>query len=225
MQKIDALKIIVLVTLALGFAVFLNPLFTFDLRDVYENNNYQKPEVLWKSEEGLLYMRYSEYVDDNGDISLLFNHYCIFHFLNFYSGEKSGLYQRFSVYEDNEVESIFLSPEIFAISAICIIGIFLPIMLYFYYKGFLLYGEKKTKYFLYIGIMLSVLTTIFPIYLYYLYNLIDGAQIGFFNNLKIGYGYYLLVTTTILFFIIHFIQSRFLNLEKESNIIRNEESI
>jgi len=92
------------------------------------------------------------------------------------------------------------------------------LFIYFSYRGIQNIDIKKTKYFLYLGIVNLISLISFLIGGYFLVNSFDVNNVGYVNFITFQYGFYLVITSVILFFLSYIMQNYFIDYsEKKSS--------
>jgi hypothetical protein len=193
------LNLIILVAGAFSIAAILTPIASFDQIDSYESLDYGIPEEHWKI-----------------DSYVLFTHY------NYVKGSQTGdRYAILHIFYYDTPEWIQIGPKgswdsINIMSSLVFGSLGLVSYIFVLYKSFKICGKKKTKYFLYASIILII---IISAEIFILTLSLNSVYQGYADFIKLGYGFYYVITASILFIIGYFSQSYLVDFSKEKTNI------
>ncbi len=232
-HKKTILRLIVLSAIVLSITAMFTPIACYDGSDVLkELYGIENPEKYIKIELSPLLHHGAGYNFSDPDSPSEHHQYRFFNLLKFETGKPvtidSSLYLSTLFDEPYPIEDdLFFSGNIAGL----IYALLSPIFLFFYayicYKGIENIGIKKTRYFLHIGILSSIVGIIFIATFYYLINIIDFGNWGLTNFITLGYGFYIGITATVLFFLAYIMQNYYVKYPKEKptmddNLVKNK---
>ncbi len=205
--KKTVLNIIILMAISFAFVSFFAPISCLDYSDVLEQNGYENPDLYWKTETSMLLSHFSEYDCRNSEKPQEFHRYILFKFLKFETGISTGEFTSISDYDissEND-KNLQLSNSLINMARILISFFFFVLFIYFSYKIIKNIENKPDKYILYNAILFIIIFVYVIISGIYINYLKDVNNLGYMDAWYVGYGFYLIIGSIVLFFMAYFL--------------------
>jgi len=214
-NKKTILKIIMLGAIASAIVSLFVPNVTFDYLDVLKKNGNEYPEVYCKIEYSPLIIHFVGYNYEDGENPIVYDRYKILYgLIKTESGKGKGIhFSGTTDYDITNSDNLLVSKAGFDFLTIVGLIFFLVLFSYFCYKIFR-EDEYNTRYLLYESLLLLVIVIGYPISIYYSYYIIDINNMGFIDSLIFGYGFYLMIVSTVLFFISYLLKKHFFDIKE-----------
>jgi len=222
-NKKTILNLIALIAASLAIVSMFLPTVSLDYSNVLEKNGYQKPDLYWRGESSFTYTHYSVYDDRNQDTPSEYHKYKLFNFFIFETGDKSisDTFSTVTFYDKISVDKEAFLTDSNASIIWSVFGlIILLLCIFFCYRGIKYCTVKKTKDFLFLGIIGLIFSSVFVLLNYFSYDFADINELGYSKYFNFEYGFYVFYVSIFLFFVVYFIQKYFLDLPDETDVIK-----
>jgi len=212
-DKKNILNFTLLIAISLSTVSFFSPVTCFNSSDVLDDKGYEEYDWYWTLESSFLLNKLSIYdfkntIDENGNV---YYRYSIIDITIYESGQK-GDWIELSDYTIDEPN--LLSRSLGSMIILIIYFILGALFFYFSYKTLKQY-YKENNYIFYMGLISLTIFLAFIIVSCTNINFYDTQKLGYINYISFGYGFYLAMTSIILFFVLYFIRPYFLDFKKE----------
>lgn len=222
-NKKTLLKIVILTAIILSIISLFVPMIIMDYSDVLDDlqkQGYDVPKRYSKLETSILLWIHSVYNYNNPDSPPVHQSYRLFNLIEFEKGKPIDIESALININDQDILNkrgdFLFSTNIASLIYIAIFPIGLAIFIYLIYKGFKNIGIKKTKYFLYLGILPSVIFILFLVGNYLYLSIVDFNDLGYTKYITLGYGFYTVIASIILFFIAYILQQYFIKIPEKT---------
>ena len=213
------LKLIVIVAIAIGFLYLFVPSFFIDFSDLSKYSGVENPEKYVKIEYAPFLIHEIAYDFSNSDDPSEYHIYYFLNILKFETGEARDIssphMQNPDIYYINKSSNFI---NIFYMSTFLALIIVPILIFYFLYKGFKSIDNKKTKYFLYAGFVNLIVFVFYITAYFYFIKSMDIYNLGYTSFINIGYGFYLVIISIILFFFAYILQNYYIKYQKEKTV-------
>jgi hypothetical protein len=207
-NKKTFLEIIILAAITFAFISFFAPFNCIDYSDVLEKNGYKNPDLYWKQERSLLSTHHIEYDYRNSENPQEYHRYTFFNILKFERGETTGEFSNVNDYDilsDNN-KNPPISYSIFNMAGLIVNSLSFSFFVYISYKIIKIKPYKTDKYILYNIIILLIILSTMITGAIYINNVKDVNNLGYMDSWTLGYGFYLMFGSIILFLSSYFIK-------------------
>ncbi len=223
-NKKNILKIFAFIATSLTIVSMCLSVVSLDYSNILEKNGYQKPDLYWRMDSSFLFFHYSVYDYRDQNNSSEYHRYNLFYFFIFETGDKSisDSFSHVNFYDGISVDKeIFFTDSATSITWLLFAFVILLLCIFFCYRGIKYCTIKKTKDFLFLGIIGLIFSFVFIVLRYFAYDFVDINELGYTKYFNFEYGFYVFYVSIFLFFVVYFIQKYFLDLPDETDVIRN----
>ena len=200
------LNVIVISAVALSIAAIFTPISSFDMLDYYDSKDIQDPESHWSLHS---YFFLAHYTFNKG--SRTAERYGIFHVLYYDTPEWGELNSGGNLVA--KYGSVPSSNALNVMSFLVFGALGLFAYFYFCFKSLKVCGKKKTKFFLYSGIIGLAVISSSIISLNFNLNFLYNSSLSDF--IRLDYGFYYIVIASVLFIIAYFTQTYLVDFSEE----------
>ena len=210
-KKIVLLSILFIAIFSMIFSFFF-PISSMNFSDALVKSGYEEPDIYWKFEYALFFKHYSIY--DYRDLEKPSEFHRIFAFSDKFESGNLSLENEFIYpsFEEKIMNNVYNPVSLDVTQILFYIFAFFSLSALFFccIKGYKTLNLKKSRYFLFLGIIFLIGLICFTILSYLRFDFSDVNNLGYASVMRLEIGFYALLLSGILFFVIHFLNNYFI---------------